>query len=174
MGTYFPSLLSTRPNYSQRTIENNVNASPRAFSGSSPSSLPLCSAKDTVPPAIRRKRWDTVVDQLEVSTSRYSRICELAEEFGLGYRPMQFPTPSVDLDPNGNGAYGNESGIHSRQASATMQIKTVARSNMVQRVVVQTQPHRHLPIRTYRSPAQQKPQKPALITMHTMELLLRL
>ena len=96
------------------------------------------SVKHTVPPAIHRKCWDTVDDQLEVSTTRYSCICELAEEVDLGHRLMQLPTPSVDLDPAGNGACFNDSGIHSRQAGATMQIKTAARSNMVQRVVVQT------------------------------------
>jgi len=142
VGTPFPSLLSTRPNPSQRAIENGANASPQAFSDSSHSPLPLYSARHTVPLAIHWKRWDTVEDQLEVGTSRYSRICELAEEFGLGYRPMQLPTSSVDLDPVGNGACGNDSDIHSRRASTTMQIKIAAGSNMVQRIVMQ--PHLHL------------------------------
>ena len=144
MGTSFPSRLSTRPNSSQRAIENDANASPQAFSDSLPSPLPLCSAKHTVPPAILRKRWDTVDNQLEVSTSRYSCICELVEEFGMGYRPMQLPKPSVDVDPAGNGACGNNLDIDSRRASTTIQIKIAARFNMVQRVVVQMQPHLHL------------------------------
>jgi len=65
VGASFPSLLSTRPNPSQRAIENDANASSQAFSDSSPSSLPVCSAKHTAHPAIRWKRWDTVDDPLE-------------------------------------------------------------------------------------------------------------
>ena len=167
MGTSFPSLLSTRPNPSQRAIENGANASPQAFSDSSHSPLPLYSARHTVPLAIHWKRWDTVEDQLEVGTSRYSRICELAEEFGLGYRPMQLPTSSVDLDPVGNGACGNDSDIHSRRASTTMQIKIAAGSNMVQRIVMQPRLHLYSPLHSSPPPNLHLPLKsskrPALI-----------
>ena len=170
MGASFPSLLSTRPNSSQRAIENDANATPQAFTDSSPSSLSLCSAKHTVPPAFHRKRRDTVDDQLEISTSQCSCIYELAEEVGLGHRPMQLPTPSVDLDPAGNGACENDSGIHSRRASTTIQIKTAAGSNMVQRIVVQMQPLLYLarlstlrrPACAYSSPTQQSTKSPLL------------
>jgi len=133
VGTSFPSLLSTRPNSSQRAIENDANASPQAFLDFSPSSLPLCSAKHIAHPAW--KRWDGVDDQLEELSEHvtaYVNAVAYASSQRLGWVIGLCGCLCISVAPTRGG---------SAQQCRSRQLPN---PTLVQRIMVQAQPHPHL------------------------------
>jgi len=126
-------LLSTRPNSSQIGLKNGANASPQAFSNSSPSSLPLCSVKHTAHPAIRRKWWDPVDDQLE-ELSEHDAAYLGAVAYVSSQRRLDWVIGLLRISV----AYTRGGPAHQCRSRQLLD------PTLVQRVLVQTQPHPHL------------------------------